>query len=176
MVKLMVLYGKPEDASAFDAYYAGHARAAGREDPEPQALRARQGARQSDGSEAPYYYVADLSFDDPDALQAGMSSPEGQAAGGDVANFASGGVTMFVTRPELDGVHGAAYRGRLLAPVESDGRREHRPRQAVGSEHVAARLWRLSPDQASTRHRHRAQHELYVVLEGAAGCGSTTSC
>jgi uncharacterized cupin superfamily protein len=29
-----------------------------------------------------------------------------------------------------------------------------------------ARLWRLTPGQASTRHRHRAQHELYVVLEG----------
>ena len=29
-----------------------------------------------------------------------------------------------------------------------------------------ARLWRLKPGQASTRHRHRAQTELYVVLEG----------
>jgi len=29
-----------------------------------------------------------------------------------------------------------------------------------------ARLWRLTPGQASTRHRHLAQHELYVVLEG----------
>lgn len=29
-----------------------------------------------------------------------------------------------------------------------------------------ARLWRLSPGQASTRHRHREQTELYVVLEG----------
>jgi uncharacterized cupin superfamily protein len=29
-----------------------------------------------------------------------------------------------------------------------------------------ARLWRLTPGQASTRHRHRVQHELYVVLEG----------
>ena len=29
-----------------------------------------------------------------------------------------------------------------------------------------ARLWRLTPGQSSTRHRHRAQHELYVVLEG----------
>ena len=29
-----------------------------------------------------------------------------------------------------------------------------------------ARLWRLSPGQASTRHRHRLTHELYVVLEG----------
>src|ERR1700760_2176336 len=36
----------------------------------------------------------------------------------------------------------------------------------LGSAQVAARLWRLIPGQASTRHRHRAQHELYVVLEG----------
>lgn len=29
-----------------------------------------------------------------------------------------------------------------------------------------ARLWRLTPGQASTRHRHLAQQELYIVLEG----------
>lgn len=31
---------------------------------------------------------------------------------------------------------------------------------------LGARLWRLRPGQASTRHRHRATAELYVVLEG----------
>ena len=31
---------------------------------------------------------------------------------------------------------------------------------------LSARLWRLAPGQASTRHRHLAQDELYVVLEG----------
>jgi uncharacterized cupin superfamily protein len=31
---------------------------------------------------------------------------------------------------------------------------------------LGARLWRLQPGQASTRHRHRATTELYVVLEG----------
>lgn len=31
---------------------------------------------------------------------------------------------------------------------------------------LGARLWRLRPGQTSTRHRHRAEHELYVVLEG----------
>lgn len=31
---------------------------------------------------------------------------------------------------------------------------------------LGARLWRLAPGQASTRHRHEAQAELYVVLEG----------
>ena len=31
---------------------------------------------------------------------------------------------------------------------------------------LGARLWRLEPGQASTRHRHRQTTELYVVLEG----------
>ena len=31
---------------------------------------------------------------------------------------------------------------------------------------LAARMWRLTPRQASTRHRHRDQAELYVLLEG----------
>jgi uncharacterized cupin superfamily protein len=29
-----------------------------------------------------------------------------------------------------------------------------------------ARLWRLMPGQASTRHRHQQQTELYVILQG----------
>ena len=36
----------------------------------------------------------------------------------------------------------------------------------LGAETLGARLWRLHPGQASTRHRHRATAELYVVLEG----------
>ena len=31
---------------------------------------------------------------------------------------------------------------------------------------LGARLWRLEPGQASTKHRHETQEELYVVLEG----------
>jgi uncharacterized cupin superfamily protein len=31
---------------------------------------------------------------------------------------------------------------------------------------LGARLWRLEPGQASTRHRHREQEELYLLLEG----------
>jgi len=34
------------------------------------------------------------------------------------------------------------------------------------SANLGARLWRLTPGQASTRHRHPAQEELYVLLEG----------
>lgn len=31
---------------------------------------------------------------------------------------------------------------------------------------LGARLWRLAPGQASTKHRHLSQTELYLVLEG----------
>jgi uncharacterized cupin superfamily protein len=36
----------------------------------------------------------------------------------------------------------------------------------LGAAKLAARLWRLAPGQASTRHRHVAQDELYLLLEG----------
>ncbi len=36
----------------------------------------------------------------------------------------------------------------------------------LGSEMIGARLWRLRPGQASTRHRHPVTTELYLVLEG----------
>ncbi|MGZ4165222.1 MAG: cupin domain-containing protein [Solirubrobacteraceae bacterium] len=31
---------------------------------------------------------------------------------------------------------------------------------------LGARLWRIAPGQANTRHRHRGEHELYVLLTG----------
>ena len=36
----------------------------------------------------------------------------------------------------------------------------------LGADTLGARYWRLQPGQASTKHRHRAQVELYVVLDG----------
>jgi uncharacterized cupin superfamily protein len=37
----------------------------------------------------------------------------------------------------------------------------------LGAEHIGARYWRLAPGQASTRHRHMVEEELYVLLEGS---------
>ena len=36
----------------------------------------------------------------------------------------------------------------------------------LGAENLGMRLWRLAPRQASTKHRHFRQEELYVLLEG----------
>jgi uncharacterized protein (TIGR02118 family) len=96
MIKMMVAYGTPEDPAAFDAYYAEtHAPIA---DKIPGLRRFEWGKvlGTPDGTPAPYYYLAELCFDDAAALQAGMASPEGEAAGADVANFATGGATLFM--------------------------------------------------------------------------------
>jgi uncharacterized cupin superfamily protein len=37
----------------------------------------------------------------------------------------------------------------------------------LGAQALGARLWRLAPGQASTKHRHISQEELYVLLEGS---------
>jgi quercetin dioxygenase-like cupin family protein len=62
---------------------------------------------------------------------------------------------------------------RLLAAADAHWRLSNQMRVAntdlskqLGAETLAARLWRLAPNQASTRHRHIAQTELYVLLEG----------
>jgi uncharacterized cupin superfamily protein len=36
----------------------------------------------------------------------------------------------------------------------------------LGASKLGARLWRLAPGQASTKHRHFDQEELYLLLEG----------
>lgn len=36
----------------------------------------------------------------------------------------------------------------------------------LAARQLGARLWRLKPGQASTRHRHLEQEELYLLLEG----------
>lgn len=62
---------------------------------------------------------------------------------------------------------------RLLRSADAFWRRSNQmstlntdlAKQLEASE-LGARLWRLEPGQASTRHRHREQEELYVLLEG----------
>jgi uncharacterized protein (TIGR02118 family) len=94
--KLVVLYGPPEDPAAFDAHYTQtHAPLA---EKVPGLRRFDHGhvLGSADGSQAPYYYMAELHFDDADALAAGVGCAEGQTAGADVANFATGGATLMI--------------------------------------------------------------------------------
>ncbi|HWE53107.1 MAG TPA: EthD family reductase, partial [Bryobacteraceae bacterium] len=47
------------------------------------------------GSPAPYF-IAELSFDNMPDLQSALCSADGQAAAGDLNNFAQAGVTLIV--------------------------------------------------------------------------------
>jgi uncharacterized protein (TIGR02118 family) len=100
MVKAVVLYGSPEDADAFERYYADTHTALATAIPGLKRFEAAQGIATPDGSALPYQRIAELTFDDMDALQAGRGSEEGRAAVGDIPNFATGGVTIFFA--ELD--------------------------------------------------------------------------
>lgn len=87
MVKLLAFYKKPQDPAEFDRKY--------NEEHMPLALK-MPGLRkcevakikESPMGEPAYYMVAELSFDDMDALKAAMSSPEGKAAGKNIMSFA----------------------------------------------------------------------------------------
>ena len=94
--KLVVLYGSPQDPAAFDAHYTQTHAPLAQEIPGLQRFDHGHVLGSADGSEPPYYYMAELYFDDPDALTSGFASAEGQAAGADVATFATGGATLMI--------------------------------------------------------------------------------
>ncbi len=91
--RLLVTYGPPTDPAAFDAHYRDvHT---GLAQKIPGVTRFSTGHPETmDGSPSPAYLIAELDFESAEAMGASMSSPEGSAAGADVATFATGGATM----------------------------------------------------------------------------------
>ena len=98
MVKLVVAYGQPHDPAAFDKYYAETHIPLVHKIPNLRRFESGKVLGTPDGSPAPFYYLAELSFEDADELQASMGSPEGAAARDDVPNFATGSVTLMIAR------------------------------------------------------------------------------
>ena len=96
MVKLIVTYGHPVDPEAFEKYYAEtHAPIAARiKGPVKAEFTKLIGT--PDGGKPESYRLAELWFESVDDLQAAMASDEGQATVADLANFATGGVTVAI--------------------------------------------------------------------------------
>lgn len=96
MIKLTVLYGQPEDPAAFEDYYANtHVPLADRI---PNMERFESGTvATTDGSEPPYHRIAELWFESKEVLEQSLASDDGQAATGDIPNFATGGATIFIS-------------------------------------------------------------------------------
>jgi uncharacterized protein (TIGR02118 family) len=96
VVKIIVLYGQPSDPSAFEAHYASTHLPLAAKMPNVRRFEASRVIGTPDGSEPPYYRLAEIWFDSQEDLQASTSSPEGQAAVADIGNFATGGATVLI--------------------------------------------------------------------------------
>jgi uncharacterized protein (TIGR02118 family) len=96
VAKLIALYKKPADATAFDAYYFGTHVPKAKKVPGLKRYEVSAGLVGTPQGASPYHLVAILGFDSTDALQRGLGSPEGQAAAGDLANFAQAGVDLLI--------------------------------------------------------------------------------
>ena len=91
--RLLVSYGQPEDAGAFDDYYRDtHAPLVMEM---PGLIRFAVGRpKPMDPAQPAPYFVAELDFDSEAAMGSAFASNEGRATAKDVGNFATGGVTM----------------------------------------------------------------------------------
>jgi uncharacterized protein (TIGR02118 family) len=96
MVKFVVLYNKPDDPADFDAHYKDTHVPLVHKIPNLRRFEASKVLGTPDGSDPPYYFMAELWFDDAETLQASMGSDEGQAAAADVGTFASGGASVMI--------------------------------------------------------------------------------
>ena len=96
MVKFVVMYGQPDDPAAFDEHYASTHVPLVEKIPNLRRFEAGKVLGTPDGGAPPFYYLAELWFDDGAALESSFGSPEGQAAGADVETFATGGATVMI--------------------------------------------------------------------------------
>lgn len=94
MKKVIVIYGKPEDAAAFDRHYLEIHVPLVHKMPFLKSFEFSKGGVQSSSVEQPPHLVAILGYASDEDREASLASPEGKAAVADVGNFASGGVTI----------------------------------------------------------------------------------
>jgi uncharacterized protein (TIGR02118 family) len=96
VAKIVALYKKPADAAAFDAYYFATHVPKAKKVPGLKRYEVSAGPVGTPQGASPYHLAAILSFDSVDAVQRGLSSPEGQATAADLANFAQAGVDLLI--------------------------------------------------------------------------------
>jgi uncharacterized protein (TIGR02118 family) len=96
MAQLLALYHQPADPAAFDRYYFETHVPLAKKIPGLRSYVVNDGPVNAiAGSPAPHR-IAELSFDTMAELQSALASAEGQAAAGDLSNFAQAGVTLLV--------------------------------------------------------------------------------
>lgn len=94
MVKMIALYRKPADTAAFDKHYHEiHLPLVGK----IPGLRKTEitSITGAPMGESTYYVMAEMYYDNMDAMNAAMASPEGKAVARDVMSFAADIIVLF---------------------------------------------------------------------------------
>jgi uncharacterized protein (TIGR02118 family) len=99
MVKLVAMYKTPQDKEMFDKhYFEVHmpivAKIPGLIKSEVSKLKALPGA------ESGFYMITEMYYEDMDAFNAAMGSPEGKASARDIVNFAKDNVEFYIGKVE----------------------------------------------------------------------------
>ncbi|MEO8674119.1 MAG: EthD family reductase [Casimicrobiaceae bacterium] len=94
MAKVFAMYKAPADTAAFDRYYRDVHVPIAKKIPGLRGYEVTRGEIGMLGGRSPYHLIAVLTFDSVAAVQAALTSPEGQAAAADIGNFATGGVEI----------------------------------------------------------------------------------
>jgi len=95
MVKLVAMYKTPSDIEIFEKHYF---------EKHMPLVEVIPGLIKSEvsklkvlpGTESPYFMMAEMYYDDMDAFNAAMGSPEGKASARDLVNFAKDNVDFFL--------------------------------------------------------------------------------
>ncbi len=93
MIKLVALYKKPADVEAFEEHYNNIHLPLAAKIPGLKKCEVSRFVGAPRG-EAEYYMMAELYFENMDALKAGMGSDEGKASAKDLMSFAADIVSM----------------------------------------------------------------------------------
>lgn len=102
MIKLVALYGKPQDPAHFDRYYRDVHVPLARKIPNTRRFTIHKVLGSPQEGEPPFYCLTEVYWDDLATARKALASPGGRASYNDVPNYATGGVTFVFT--EVDEV------------------------------------------------------------------------
>lgn len=95
-VKIVIVYGHPEDADAFESYFLEHHVPLARGLPLYTSIESALAVSGAEGEEASFHRVSTVTFNSEADLVASLASEAGQAIYADIANFATGGATATI--------------------------------------------------------------------------------
>jgi uncharacterized protein (TIGR02118 family) len=95
MARLVAIYGTPKDTAAFDKHYFERHIPLAKKIPGLRKLEVSQGPVVSAIGPAAPHLIATLHFDDLQAIQHAMTTPEGMAAAADAMSLGSVQVLLF---------------------------------------------------------------------------------